>query len=79
MSEIVIGGIYRHFKGKDYKVLTVGLLESNKEEHVVYQSLKDSQVWIRPKKEFLEYVDNPGFFGPSRGPRFNYLRKAKDE
>lgn len=47
--------VYKHVKtGGLYKVLTFGLIESNKTLAVVYQSLQDEQVWIRPEAEFFD-------------------------
>ncbi len=56
--EIVIGGIYRHFKGDYYKVLTLGLDTETMEEMVVYISLyykseKETRVWIRSLEDFM--------------------------
>jgi len=56
--KIVIGGIYRHFKGDYYKVLTLGLDSETMKEMVVYISLyykpeKETRVWIRPLEDFM--------------------------
>jgi hypothetical protein len=48
--------IYRHFKGGIYELISDGILESNMQEMVVYKSLKDEKIWIRPKKEFFESI-----------------------
>ncbi len=55
---IVIGGVYRHFKGEYYQVLTVGLDSETLEEQVVYTTLyfnpeKETRVWIRPLNDFM--------------------------
>lgn len=57
-EKIVIGGVYRHFKGEYCKVLTVGLDTDTLEELVVYIALcykpeKETRVWIRSLKEFM--------------------------
>ena len=58
MQELVIGGIYRHFKGHIYKVLCVGRDASTLEEVVVYQNVeKEEDIWVRGKEEFLSLVD----------------------
>ena len=47
--------IYRHTKrGGLYRLVCMGLLEVNKKPHVIYQSLEDGQVWIRPRDEFFD-------------------------
>jgi hypothetical protein len=56
--EIVIGGVYRHFKGDYYQVLTVGKDSETLEEKVVYTTLyykskKETRVWIRPLNDFM--------------------------
>lgn len=56
--KIIIGGVYKHFKGDYYQVLTVGLDSETLEERVVYTTLyynpeKKTRVWIRPLDEFM--------------------------
>ena len=51
------GEIYEHYKGKRYKVLSVGRNSETLEETVVYQALYgDHDVWVRPLKMFLENI-----------------------
>jgi len=55
MSKLKLG-IYKHFKGNRYLVLTVGKHSETLEEYVVYISLYEnetSQVWIRPLENFM--------------------------
>ena len=67
MSEIVIGGIYRHYKGKDYKLLAVAKHSETLEEMAVYQALYgDGQIWVRPLAMFTETIEKDG----QRFPRF---------
>ena len=57
MQELKIGGIYRHYKGNLYKVLTVAKHSETEEELVVYEALyENGRIWARPKKMFLEQV-----------------------
>ena len=56
--ELIIGGIYKHFKGNLYKVIDVALHCENLEEYVVYKSLDNEKTWIRSKIEFLSEVDH---------------------
>ena len=56
--ELIIGGIYKHFKGNLYKVIDVALHCENLEEYVVYKSIENGKTWIRPKNEFLSEVDH---------------------
>jgi hypothetical protein len=65
-------GRYRHYKGKDYRVLGVAKHSETLEELVVYEALYDNQVsklWVRPKTMFLEEVE----FDGQKVPRFEYL------
>ncbi len=69
-SEIIVGGLYRHFKGGEYRVIAVGRSSENRdEEYVVYKSLDAEQVWIRPLEMFLENVERDGY----KGPRFAFV------
>ena len=61
MQELKICGIYRHYKGNLYKVLTVAKHSETEEELVVYEALyENGGIWARPKKMFLEQVTVDG-------------------
>ena len=60
MQEIEIGKIYRHYKGNRYKVLGIGKHSETLEEMIVYQSLKDGEIWVRPSKMWNEVVNDEG-------------------
>ena len=53
MRELIIGGIYRHFKGGFYKVLNIAKDCDTLEDLVVYQNINTKEIWIRKKTEFL--------------------------
>lgn len=45
--------IYRHDKTGDYyRFLNYALMESDKEEVVVYQNVETQSIWVRPFTEF---------------------------
>lgn len=67
-------GKYRHYKGGEYRVLGVAKHSETHEELVVYVSLKDGGLWVRPLDMFLEEVDVPEY--QYKGPRFSYLGEA---
>ena len=47
-------GIYRHFKGKNYKVLGLARHSETLEQLVVYKALYGKkELWVRPAKMFL--------------------------
>ena len=55
------GARYRHFKGKEYRVLYVARHSETLEEMVVYQQLYGEMgVWVRPLQMFLETVERDG-------------------
>ena len=59
--EIIIGGIYKHFKGNEYKVLAVAKHSETLEDMVVYQALYGSgDIWVRPKTMFSEEIKRDG-------------------
>lgn len=63
-------GVYRHFKGKQYKVILLAKHSETLEEHVVYQALYGEQgMWIRPLAMFEEMVEVDGI--PVK--RFEYI------
>ena len=61
MRELVIGGIYRHYQGNNYKVEGVAKHSETLEEMVVYRALYgEGGLWVRPKGMFLESVEKDG-------------------
>lgn len=63
-------GRYRHFKGKEYRVLGVARHSETLEELVVYQALYgEGGLWVRPAQMWEETVERDGYCGP----RFTYL------
>lgn len=70
-ENLVIGGTYRHYKDKLYRVLGVAKHSETREELVVYETLYDSpggRLWVRPKAMFTETVT----IGDYHGPRFRH-------
>lgn len=71
MAEIKLG-IYKHYKGKQYRVLGVAKHSETLEDLVVYEALYDnlkSKLWARPKSMFVEEVEIDG----RKVPRFTFL------
>lgn len=52
------GEVYRHAKGHAYRVLGVGLLESNVSNCVIYQAVNGGQVWVRALSEWGKPLDD---------------------
>jgi hypothetical protein len=66
-------GRYRHYKGKEYRVLGLARHSETEEELVVYQLLYgDFSWWVRPRKMFLEHVEVNGV----STPRFAYVAET---
>lgn len=57
MQEITVGKTYRHYKGNIYKIIAIGKNSENLEEMIVYESIKDGQIWIRPKSMWNNTID----------------------
>ena len=68
MDEVKLGK-YQHYKGNFYSVIGIATDSETKEEMVVYLSLKNNQLWVRPKGMFLENVVVDG----KEVPRFLYV------
>ncbi|MBQ2873524.1 MAG: DUF1653 domain-containing protein [Bacilli bacterium] len=79
MREIVIGKKYRHFKGKDYKVIDIVYdSESNNDDEykkvVVYQALYgDNLKWARPYDMFNSEVDHKKYPDVEQKYRFEEI------
>ncbi len=61
-------GRYLHWKGKEYEVMAVVKHSETLEELVLYKRIGEEQLWVRPKKIFLENVEMNG----KPIPRFKY-------
>ena len=58
-------GVYRHFKGNLYRLITVAHHSETLEEMVVYQALYgEGGYWVRPAAMWDEYVEKDGYAGP---------------
>lgn len=56
--EIVVHGVYRHFKGGMYIVEGVALDSESEGELVLYRALYgEKKLWVRPMEMFLSEVD----------------------
>ncbi len=70
-DSIVINGIYRHYKGLDYKVLYIARHSETLESLVVYQALYgEFEIWVRPLDMFLENI----VINNEMRPRFEFIQ-----
>jgi len=67
-------GIYRHYKGGEYRVLNEVVNSETKEDFVLYQDVRDEKkIWVRPKKMFIEEVEIKG----EKKPRFEFIKEEE--
>ncbi|MFV0314330.1 MAG: DUF1653 domain-containing protein [Anaerotignum sp.] len=70
--ELVIEGIYEHYKGKKYCVVGQAKHSETLEDMVVYRQLYGEHgLWVRPKDMFLETIEVDG----KTIPRFCLVEK----
>jgi hypothetical protein len=68
-------GKYKHYKGKEYKVIGIATHSETLEEMVIYEALYEiegkgfNSLWVRPKKMFEEKIELNG----TMVNRFQYL------
>ena len=78
MREIVLNGVYRHFKGNYYQVIDIALDSENMEEMVIYKQLYgEGKLWVRPLKMFLSEVDKEKYPNIDQKYRFEYCEDIK--
>jgi hypothetical protein len=69
-------GLYRHYKGHEYRVFGLVRHSETEEQMVVYQALYgDYGLWVRPLAMFLETVEVDG----ETLPRFALVRSESVE
>ena len=68
-------GIYRHFKGNLYQVLMIAKHSETEEDMVVYKSLKNNSIWVRPLSMWEEEVEREG----KKYQRFTYIGGNDEE
>ena len=80
MSErdLVIGGIYRHFKGNEYVVIDKAIYTENSEIVVVYKrkcvdSDGEIHTYVRPIDMFLSEVDHEKYPNVKQKYRFELV------
>lgn len=57
-TKIKVGKLYKHYKGNVYKVLYLAKHSETCEDMVVYQSIKNNDVWTRPLYMWDEHISD---------------------
>lgn len=76
MTELVRNGIYRHFKGKNYRLIDIVRHSETLEELVLYEALYENELgrlWVRPLNLFVGYTEQAG----KLIKRFEYIGDKK--
>jgi hypothetical protein len=65
-------GIYRHYKGHEYRFIGFARHSETLEELVIYQDTSDTQVyWVRPTEMFFGTLEKDG----KMIKRFEWIRE----
>ena len=63
-------GIYKHFKGNNYRLIVIAHHSETMEPMVIYQALYGEKgLWVRPATMWTEYIERDNY----GGPRFQYI------
>ena len=63
-------GRYRHFKGREYRLISLAKHSETLEPMVIYQALYgEGGIWVRPAEMWSQHVERDGY----SGPRFTYI------
>lgn len=76
VEDLIIGGVYQHYKGKNYLVKDLARHTETMEWMVLYECLYENpegRLWVRPLKMFLEIINLEG----KSVPRFKYIGDQK--
>lgn len=79
MREILTNRIYRHFKGREYKILLLAQHTETGEQCVVYQALYDDfAYYVRPYAMFASEVDRSKYPDVEQCYRFELVDATND-
>ena len=54
----MVNKLYKHYKGNVYKVIALARHSETGEDMVVYQSVKNGDIWCRPKAMWFDKIDD---------------------
>lgn len=79
-TRIMVGNVYRHFKGGLYVVYGVAVHSETAELLVIYSNKDDPhRMWARPLDMFLSPVDKEKYPRARQKKRFEKIRTARNE
>lgn len=79
MGKLHVGGIYRHFKGNFYRVISIARHSETRENVVVYKPLLGCVTYVRPLSMFMSNVDSSKYPKAIQRARFQYCRCSYEE
>ena len=84
--QILIGSVYRHFKGFTAKIITIAAHTETGESLVVYEcsgkavnSNHEDGIYARPLEMFLSEVDHTKYPDVEQKYRFELIERSDDE
>ncbi|MCI9233042.1 MAG: DUF1653 domain-containing protein [Bacilli bacterium] len=75
--KVVVGGVYRHFKGANIKVIAIAKHSETLENMVVYSHEDTGEIWVRPYDMFIEEVDHEKYPEVEQKYRFEYIGESE--
>lgn len=79
-DRIIVKGLYRHFKGKFYRVLNICEHTETKEKMVYYQALYGNMnFYVRPYEMFASEVDKEKYPLVEQKYRFEFISHTDEE
>lgn len=71
--------IFRHFKGKEYKILTIAKDAETLQDMVVYEGqYENNPCWVREKENFFSLVDNKKYPNITQKYRYEIINKQEE-
>ncbi len=72
--EVIVGGIYKHFKGDKMQVIAIAKHSETLEKMVVYKHLDNDDIWVRPYDLFISKVDKDKYPDVKQEHRFELIK-----
>lgn len=73
--EVMVGQVYRHFKGNLYRVIAIAYDSETNKKVVVYEALYgDNKIWVRDYLMFTSLVDKKKYPLSDQEYRFELVK-----